>query len=162
MMDTERRPLELAVDGDRLIEWLGREAAAQRESMRNQCLLAAILAAGFSLLVLVLGRGPAGVPALAVAALLVVVLVASFRRRVEEGARTAIDSLRDRPDDIRRIAHVVYRRHFSRTDAVVIEGNGDGYLFVKTRQWDVVLNGLAARCRNARVELCGSRSRHRR
>lgn len=162
MMGKERRSSEPLADGDRLVDWLGSEATAQRETMRDQCLLVAILASGFAVLVLVLGRGQAAVPALVVAALFLLLFAVSFRRRVDEGARTLIDALCDRPHEVRRIAHVVYGRHFFTTNAVVIESEGDGYLFVKTRHWDVVLNGLAARCRNARVELCGPRPGRRR
>jgi hypothetical protein len=145
------------MDGDRIIDWLGSEAAAQRDTMRNQCLLAVILASGFAVLVVFLGRGQAAVPALALAGLFLSLFIGLSRRRVEEGARTLLDSLRHRPQEIRRIAHVVYGRNVFRTNAVVIESERDGYLFVKTRHWDVVLNGLAARCPHARVELCGPR-----
>jgi hypothetical protein len=150
------------MDGDRIIDWLGSEAAAQRDSMRNQCLLAVILGAGLAALVTFLGRGQAAVPALVLAGLSLSLFIGLSRRRVEKGARTLLDSLCHRPHEIRRIAHVVYGRHLFRTNAVVIESEGDGYLFVKTRHWDVVLNILAARCPHARVELCGPRPGHRR
>lgn len=162
MTGKERRARELVEDGDRLVDWLDSEASEQRDGMRNLCLLAVILASGFAVLMVVVGRWQAAAPALVVAGLFLFIFVASFRRRVEEGARTLIDSLRHRPHEVRRIAHVVHGRHLFRTEAVLIECEGDGYLFVKTRHWDAVLNGLAARCRNARVELCVSRPGHRR
>lgn len=162
MMGKQRRPLELAGDGDRLIDWLGREAAAQRERSRFVCLLGTSVASGYSLVLLAAGDGPGVVPALSVAALFLVLFVASSRRRVEDAARRVIDSLRHRPHEVRRIAHVLCRSRRFTTDAVVIESDSGGCLFVETRDWDVVLNTLAARCRNARVELCGARPGRRR
>ena len=162
MIVKERRFHDVVTDADRLIDWLGSEAALQREGLRNQCLLAVILASGLAALVGFLGRGPAAIPPLVVALGFLVMFVASLRRRVEDGARTLVESLRERPHEVRRISHLVYGRHLFRTNAVEIESDGDGYLFVKTHDWDVVLNGLAARCRNARVELCGPKPRRRR
>jgi len=150
------------MDSDRIVDWLGSEAAAQRDSMRNQCLLGVMLASGFAVLAVFVGQGQAAVPALVLAGLLLSLFIGLSRRRVEEGARTLVDSLRHRPHEVRRIAHVLYGRHLFRTNAVVIESEGDGYLFVKTRHWDVVLNGLAARCPCARVELCCPRPGRRR
>lgn len=162
MMSKQTRSRELAADGDRLIDWLRREAAAQRERSRFVCLLGTIVASGYSLVLLAAGDRLGVLPVLSVAALFLVVFVASSRRRVEDAARTVIDSLHHRPDEVRRIAHVVSGSPGFRTDAVVIESDSGGCLFVETRDWDVVLNTLAARCRNARVELCGARPGRRR
>jgi len=156
MMGKQRRPLELAGNADRLIDWLRREAAAQRERTRFVFLLGTIVATGYSLVLLAVGDRPGLLPTLSLATLFLVAFVASSRRRVEDAARTVIDSLRHRPHEVRRIAHVVCRSRRFTTDAVVIEGDSGGCLFVETRDWDVVLNVLAARCRNARVELCGA------
>jgi hypothetical protein len=155
MRRKQRGPLELAGDGDRLIDWLRREEAAQRERSRFVCLLGTIVASGYSLVLLATGEGLGVLPTLSVAALCLVVLIAS-RRRVEDAARTLIDALRHRPHEVRRIAHVVSGSPRFRKDAVEIQSDSGGSLFVETRDWDVVLNVLAARCRNARVELCGA------
>ena len=156
----DRRGLcELMVDSNRLVEWLRSEASAQRERSRFQGLLLAVLAAGLGVVQLVNGRSQAAAAALILAGLFLVLWVALLRRRVDDAARTLVASLRKRPHEIRRISHVVFGRLPFRTNGVVIEGDGGGFLWLATRHWDVVLDGLAMRCRNARVELCRSRLR---
>jgi hypothetical protein len=148
---------ELMVDSNRLVEWLRGEASAQRERSRFQGLLLAVLASGLGVLHLVTGRGQAAAAALILGAVLLFVWVALLRRRVDDAARTLVTSLRKRPHEIRRISHVIFGRLPFRTHGVAIEGDGGGFLWLATRHWDVVLDGLAVRCRNARVEPRGSR-----
>lgn len=156
----DRRSLcELMLDGKGLIEWLRSEARAQRERARNWCLVLSVLAGGCAVVRLAQDRAQAAVPAFMLAALFLVVWIALLRRRTEEAARTLIFSLRHRPHVVRRISHVVYGRFPFRKHGVVIADDRGGYLSITTRHWDVVVDGLAPRCPNARVDLFGSPAR---